>query len=90
MKGPYERLKYDLRRTWECPECHHREHTGGDVTSLRCSQNMSGTSCEHVMRLIDDGVKRTDGTPIAPREINPYASLTKSRDGQNEIPATSE
>jgi hypothetical protein len=36
MKGPYERLKYDFRRVWECPACRHHELTDGTVTSVRC------------------------------------------------------
>ena len=36
MKGPYERLKYDLRRLWECPACHKRERTPGSVSSRHC------------------------------------------------------
>ena len=27
MRGPYERLKYDLRRLWECPVCKHTNTT---------------------------------------------------------------
>jgi hypothetical protein len=37
MKGPGERTKYDFRRVWECPACHHRERTGGDVTHHLCA-----------------------------------------------------
>jgi hypothetical protein len=59
MKGPYERLKYDLRRVWECPACHRRERTEGLVTSLRCrcgSQEKANSSVW--MRLIEDGIRR--------------------------------
>ena len=37
MKGPFERLKYDLRRLWECPHCKRRERTDGTVTFRFCS-----------------------------------------------------
>jgi len=36
LKGPYGRLKIDVRRVWECPLCHRREWTGGEVVTLRC------------------------------------------------------
>src|SRR5262245_23292077 len=59
MKGPYERLKYDLRRLWECPLCKRRERTDGGVTSCFCD---CGTKQEGgqlvVMRLVADGPQR--------------------------------
>ncbi|MBC7855356.1 MAG: hypothetical protein IAF94_18155 [Pirellulaceae bacterium] len=36
MKGPFERLKYDLRRLWECPSCNRRERSDGTVTTRFC------------------------------------------------------
>jgi len=59
MKGPYERHKYDLRRLWECPACHHKERTAGTVTSLycRCQQKKPPTE-RVVMKLLEDGVRR--------------------------------
>jgi hypothetical protein len=59
MKGPYERLKYDLRRLWECPVCKRRERTPGTVTFRHCA---CGTKSEGgqpvVMLLIGDGAQR--------------------------------
>jgi hypothetical protein len=59
MKGPYERLKYDLRRLWECPVCKRRERTDGTVTFRFCP---CGTKKEGgqpvVMQLIADGPQR--------------------------------
>ncbi len=59
MKGPYERLKYDLRRLWECPVCKRRERTDGTVTFRHCA---CGTKQEGgqpvVMHLIADGAQR--------------------------------
>jgi hypothetical protein len=37
MKGPFERLKYDLRRLWECPHCKRRERSDGAVTTRFCA-----------------------------------------------------
>jgi hypothetical protein len=59
MKGPYERLKYDLRRIWECPVCQRRERTTGDVTSVICKcQEKEKVSEQRPMRLIADGARR--------------------------------
>ena len=62
MKGPYQRLKYDLRRVWECPVCHHRERTGGNRTTFlcRCQRKTKPAECAW-MKLIEDGVRRADG-----------------------------
>jgi hypothetical protein len=59
MKGPYERLKYDLRRLWECPVCKRRERTDGGVTFRFCD---CGTKQDGglpvVMKLVADGPQR--------------------------------
>ena len=59
MKGPFERLKYDLRRVWECPECHHRERADGTVTTVicRCQANKE-TLDRVVMNLVEDKIQR--------------------------------
>ena len=36
MKGPGHRLKFDVRRVWECPVCHRRQKSDGRVVHLRC------------------------------------------------------
>ncbi len=60
VKGPYERLKYDLRRVWECPVCHHRERAGGEVTSMICRCQASEDPAKQVcMKLIENGTQRT-------------------------------
>jgi hypothetical protein len=82
MRGPFERLKYDFRRTWECPVCHHREWTGGDVTSRLCACQRKLEPPERVwMRLIHDGPRRTDGVkpearPPEPQPDTPPATET--------------
>jgi len=60
MKGPYERLKYDGRRVWECPECKHRERTECHVVNLMCDcQKKKLTLSERVsMKLVEDNVRR--------------------------------
>ncbi|MBW3597694.1 MAG: hypothetical protein KY475_10505 [Planctomycetes bacterium] len=61
MRGPYERLKYDLRRVWECPVCHHRERTGGDVTYRLCPCQRKVEPTERIcMKLIQDAGRRIE------------------------------
>lgn len=59
MRGPFERLKYDLRRVWECPACGHKERTDGAVTArtCRCGSLPPGAAPVN-MRLISDGAVR--------------------------------
>lgn len=58
MKGPYERLRYDLRRVWECPVCHHKERTEGTVTVMFCKCQEKSESPPVAMKLIEDGPRR--------------------------------
>ncbi len=58
MKGPYERLKYDLRRIWECPLCHHRERSHGRVTVLFCGCQQKQQRERVSMKLVEDGARR--------------------------------
>jgi transcription elongation factor Elf1 len=61
MKGPYERLKYELRRLWECPVCHHRERTVGQTTSIYCGDCEKKDATKLVsMTLIGDGARLKD------------------------------
>lgn len=62
MKGPYERLKYELQRVWECPLCKHRERTDGTTTYVFChcqADPPSGT--QTIMKLLKDGTRRING-----------------------------
>lgn len=64
MKGPFERLKYDLRRVWECPLCHRRERTSGEVVNLSCScQPTNENSSAVVMKLVEDGMRQVLNPP---------------------------
>ncbi|HEY6564468.1 MAG TPA: hypothetical protein VIY86_08230 [Pirellulaceae bacterium] len=58
MKGPFGRLRWELRRVWECPACHHRERTGGDRTACWCNCATTSASKGTAMRLIEDGPRR--------------------------------
>lgn len=59
MKGPFERMKYDFRRVWECPDCHHRERTDGRVTSIFCKcQRQKDRFARVAMHLVEDAPRR--------------------------------
>ena len=69
MKGPYERLKYDLRRIWECPECHHKERADGTVTTLVCRcQTQKDPLGRVVMKLVEDRIQRRFPVFVPPAE----------------------
>ncbi|HZT83222.1 MAG TPA: hypothetical protein VFA26_23535 [Gemmataceae bacterium] len=60
MKGPGGRLKFDVRRVWECPACHHRARTGGDVVNRACDCQADADPPRQVwMRLVEE-------TPVRP------------------------
>ena len=58
MKGPFHRLRYNLRRVWECQSCHHKCSTSGSVTSRMCDCKLEETGKRIPMRLVADGVRR--------------------------------
>jgi hypothetical protein len=64
MKGPSERVKYDLRRLWECPACKRRERTSFTVAFRHCGCQMKQLDGRQVvMKLVTDGVQRV-GPPL--------------------------
>lgn len=65
MKGPFERLKYDLRRIWECPQCGHKVRTDGSATTQFCRCGKSNTNPAIPMKLVGDGPRRL--VPPVPR-----------------------
>jgi len=79
MKGPHERLKYDLRRLWECPACNRRERTAGSVTYRFCQCQMKQADGKPVvMKLIEDAVQRLapavkiqHEAAVAPQPVEP-------------------
>lgn len=86
MKGPHERVKYDLRRVWECPKCRHRERTSGLETACRCdclteSRQKGGT----FMQLVEDGIRRVH--PALKPVTHPVASSSLS-DSHSTAPVT--
>lgn len=60
MRGPFERLKYDLRRLWECPKCKRRERTPGQVSSQFCRCTVvDGVGTSTCMLLLEPDGHRT-------------------------------
>src|SRR5262245_27832142 len=54
MKGPGGRMRFDLRRVWECPVCHRRDWTPGEIVFRACTCSAKGDSSRPVwMKLIE-------------------------------------
>jgi hypothetical protein len=59
VKGPTERVRYDFKRVWECPACHLKERTGGEVVARMCPCQQEKPLEEQLwMKLIQDGPRR--------------------------------
>lgn len=92
MKGPYERLKYDLRRLWECPACQRRERTSGAVTFrfCPCGEKQEGGQ-PVVMQLIGDGPQRLVPPIAAARgECEPASGVREHLEGIPSTPVVTE
>jgi len=76
MKGPFERLKYDLRRIWECPACGHKVRTDGAATSQFCRCGKNNTNPAVAMKLVGDGPRRlVPRVPPATVEAEPATQI---------------
>jgi hypothetical protein len=55
MKGPGNRLKFTIRRAWQCPRCGRRAVTPGSVVSQSCNCTPADALGQAVcMRLVAD------------------------------------
>jgi hypothetical protein len=80
MKGPSERLKYDLRRLWECPVCNRRERTAGSVTYRFCVCQMKQVEGKPVpMKLVEDGIQRLTPTIAVGHETPSMSSIAEEQ-----------
>jgi hypothetical protein len=87
MKGPYQRLKYDLRRVWECPACKRRERLPPTITFRHCDCQLKQLDGKPVvMKLIADGVQRLT-PPIVIQHEDAPASETVNADNVGTQPA---
>jgi hypothetical protein len=70
MKGPGGRLRFDIRRLWECPVCRRRELTPGDVVTRLCTCSAkSDPPSQNWMKLIEQKPARPEPpSPVAPIE----------------------
>ncbi len=71
MKGPDQRIKLDMRRIWECPQCQARRRVPGDIVSVRCDCKPDGAW----MRLIE-----TELTSRANRVLDEYKALAEAEE----------
>jgi len=54
MKGPYGRLKFVIRRLWQCPKCQRRTWTSGQVVTRACSCSTPGDNPPVWMTLVEE------------------------------------
>jgi hypothetical protein len=67
MKGPGGRLKFDIRRLWECPACHRRDLTAGDIVTRLCTcSSRSDPPRQNWMKLIELKPVRPAPPPPSP------------------------
>ena len=97
MKGPYERLKYTLRRTWECPACSRRIQTDGTSTGNVCECQLGHPENERIsMKLLLDGIRRTavsqplpTSPPVSEKPVSDATSSPESPDNDASATASS-
>ena len=80
MKGPGMRLDLDVRRVWECPECHKQMRSEGQATSRLCGCTREGVS----MRLVE--LPRPKPTVRVPEPTRAEADETQLADFPTDIP----
>ena len=87
MKGPFERLKYDLRRVWECPECHHKERADGTVTTLFCRCQATKEVLDRVvMKLVEDKIQRRLPVFVPPTDAEEPETAIAAAEQEEEAP----
>jgi hypothetical protein len=80
MKGPGMRLDLDVRRVWECPECHRQMRSDGQATSRICGCTREGVA----MRLVE--LPRPKPQVRVPEPPNPESDETQLADFPTDIP----
>jgi len=72
MKGPAGRLKFDIRRVWECPVCHRREFTSGEIVTLRCPCGDKAEPAQQIwMKLVEPEPAREPERPPEMPSVDP-------------------
>lgn len=91
MRGPFERLKYDLRRLWECPKCKRRERTPGQTTSQFCRCTVvDGAGSATCMLLLEPDGHRTVPPVVLQHNVADYTvPPTSNLEGEVSSPETS-
>ena len=90
MKGPGGRVKFDLRRIWECPACQQRELTSGDIVSRQCGCGANADPPRTTwMRLIETKPVRAPAPPPDAATL-PEPTTAPSPDGMSALAPNSE
>ena len=89
MKGPGGRLRFDIRRVWECPVCHRRELTSGDVVTRLCTCSAkSDPPRQNWMKLIESKPARPAPPPPTIPPVEDAAQVVEVAQ-PSPLPATS-
>ena len=80
MKGPGMRLDLDVRRVWECPECHRQLRSDGQATARVCGCTREGVP----MRLIE--LPRPKPTVRVPEPASREGDESQLADFPTDIP----
>ena len=80
MKGPGMRLDLDVRRVWECPECHRQLRSEGQATARVCNCTREGVT----MRLVE--LPRPKPTVRVPEPSSSEGEESQLADFPTDIP----
>lgn len=69
MKGPSGRLKFDVRRLWQCPRCQHKELLPGRVVNRLCVKCQAQGEPQVWMALVEEKASKP-GVEARDQEIS--------------------
>jgi hypothetical protein len=69
MKGPSRRLKFDVRRIWQCHDCGRKEYTSGKEV-VRACPICSSDDRKKWMRLVEGRPTAPDGLVDPPTALS--------------------
>ena len=78
MKGPGNRLRFDVRRVWECPICHRRERTSGEVVNRLCDCLAKKNGQQTSMKLIEENGRRKQRLRTFPNGSEDYCPAARA------------
>ncbi|RMG37866.1 MAG: hypothetical protein D6725_08240 [Planctomycetota bacterium] len=75
MKGPGQRIRYDVRRVWKCPQCGATAKTGPQQIALQCVMHDRPVW----MKLLEPPLPELPPIePLPPEQVAPQAARNKA------------